>query len=75
MKAITEQELEQLSEAFSIGVKWFEALSESVPEEEHQKFDDAFCKLAEIQKLRHGLESYSFQRILNESECFNEKAS
>lgn len=52
MKVITEQELQQLSEAFSIGVKWFEALDVSVPEEEHQKFDDAFGKLIEIQKFR-----------------------
>lgn len=48
MKVITKQELQQLNEAFGIGVKWFEALSVSVPEEEHRKFDDAHCKLFEI---------------------------
>ena len=48
MKVITEQELKQLNEAMNIGVKWLEALSVSVPEEEKEKFDDAHCKLFEI---------------------------
>jgi hypothetical protein len=56
MKVITQQELKQLSEAFSIGVRWFEALSVSVPEEEHQKFDDAFGKVVEIQHYREDAE-------------------
>tara|TARA_R110002096_G_C14114204_1_gene680169 strand:+ start:299 stop:466 length:168 start_codon:yes stop_codon:yes gene_type:complete len=52
MKVITEQELQQFNEAFGIGVKWFEALSVSVPEEEKEKFDEAHCKLVEILILR-----------------------
>ena len=52
MKVVTEQELQQLREAFSIGVKWFELLNVSVPEEEHQQFDDAYAKVVEIQKFR-----------------------
>jgi hypothetical protein len=52
MKVITEQELQQFNEAFCIGVKWFEALSVSVPEEEREKFDEAHYKLVEIQMFR-----------------------
>ena len=52
MKVVTEQELQQLDEALTIGMKWFMEMSHSVPEEEHKKFDDAHCLLFEIQKFR-----------------------
>ena len=52
MKVITEQELQQLDEAFNIGIKWFMEMKHSVPEEEHRKFDDAHCLLFEIIKWR-----------------------
>ena len=52
MKVITEQELQQLDQALTIGMKWFMEMSHSVPEEEHRKFDDAHCMLFEIIKFR-----------------------
>tara|TARA_R100000808_G_scaffold24324_1_gene55766 strand:+ start:1502 stop:1675 length:174 start_codon:yes stop_codon:yes gene_type:complete len=52
MKVITEQELQQLDEALTIGMKWFMEMKHSVSEEEHRKFDDAHCMLFEIIKCR-----------------------